>query len=669
MTDAGKRFLLAVACVLTALAAARLHGAPARLEGAMRKTLLDADQLVPGPHPPGRLVTGGKPCATIVLPRAADTAARYAAHDCQEVIREITGAVLPVVDDSGTVPGNRVLLGRTRFTDAVVPEGDCRGLGREGYVARLRGRDLALVGNGPYAPVYALAEVYERLGARWFMPGDIGECLPDLDTVTVAPIDVRRVPSFEMRWVGNDLTWNLRNRVNLVLDTSLPPAFTVLPVVIRRGGYIALFHTQEVLMPHREYFDEHPDFFALVDGERCRNRGTAKLCNANPAVAEELARRLLEVKRENPSLALLNLSPTDGQDWCECEACRALDEPGVPRDQRYSRRQMVLYNRVARIVDQAHPGQRILVGAYNVYTWPPKDPELKAHPDLAVVICHYEDYCLAHPTNTTSCKPNRRYLELIRQWQEHTEHVFLYEYYCKANWLGLPWPIVHTIAEDLPFYHQIGLKGMYTQYNQAYVWNNFIPMYVATKLLWDHTADVAAILDDLYTRFYGSAAEPMRRWHETLERQMATCGTHMPGNAPRYAHCVFTEEVCRQLTACIEEARAATDTEKVRARVERMAVQSEYAVELAHVFQLRQRATSGGASVAPLLREAIKRGVALHRKVKAAPDRYDGIMVESRLRTGIMQRTMDRLRRDLAGTTAETGREETQPQRDDERLD
>ena len=96
------------------------------------KTLLDADPLVPGPHPSGRLVTGGKPCATIVLPQAADKIARYAARDCQEVIHKITGAVLPVVKDSEAGPGNRVLLGRTRFTDAVVPQDDCRGLGREG---------------------------------------------------------------------------------------------------------------------------------------------------------------------------------------------------------------------------------------------------------------------------------------------------------------------------------------------------------------------------------------------------------------------------------------------------------------------------------------------------------------------------------------------------------
>ena len=143
----------------------------------------------------------------------------------------------------------------------------------------------------------------------------------------------------------------------------------------------------------------------------------------------------------------------------------------------------------------------------------------------------------------------------------------------------------------------------------------------------------------------------------------------MPGNAPKYAHCVFTDEICQELTACIDEALATSDTEKARARVERMAVQSEYAVELAHVFQLRQRATSGGNGAAAILREAIERGVALHRKVKASPNRYDGIMDESRLCTGIMQRTLDRLRLDLEETTAETGLVEPQPQRDDERLD
>ena len=91
--------------------------------------------------------------------------------------------------------------------------------------------------------------------------------------------------------------------------------------------------------------------------------------------------------REGPGIDLISLSPTDGHMWRQCEECRKLDERRPPNDQRYSRRQMVLYNRVADELEKEFPDQLILVGAYNLYTWPPKDAQLRAHRNLAVVIC------------------------------------------------------------------------------------------------------------------------------------------------------------------------------------------------------------------------------------------------------------------------------------------
>ena len=169
--------------------------------------------------------------------------------------------------------------------------------------------------------------------------------------------------------------------------------------------------------------------------------------------------------------------------------------PKVPTDQRYSRRQMVLYNRVASELEKTRPDQLILVGAYNTYTWPPRDPSVQAHRNLAVVICHYQPNaaCLAHPVNDPNCTANRRYLDLIRAWQKHTSHVYFYEYYWKVNWLDLPWPITHTVATDIPFFQSIGVEGLYTQYTTGSIWSNFIPMCVATQLLWDCTCTGSSI--------------------------------------------------------------------------------------------------------------------------------------------------------------------------------
>ena len=117
-----------------------------------------------GEHPPGVSIDKGAAHATIVIPANAGPLERAAANDLQYVLEKMTGVALPIAADSGAIEGNRILIGETRFTDAIVPREERAALGKEGYIARLHGRDLALVGGGPYGHVYAVDELYDRLG-------------------------------------------------------------------------------------------------------------------------------------------------------------------------------------------------------------------------------------------------------------------------------------------------------------------------------------------------------------------------------------------------------------------------------------------------------------------------------------------------------------------------
>ena len=43
-------------------------------------------------------------------------------------------------------------------------------------------------------------------------------------------------------------------------------------------------------------------------------------------------------------------------------------------------------------------------------------------------------------------------------------------------------------------------------------------LYVAHKLMWDHTANVGAILDDYCQKSFGPAAGPMRRYIDLMDK-------------------------------------------------------------------------------------------------------------------------------------------------------
>ena len=134
--------------------------------GVLPIVLCAASMVCAGQAEAGLLIDRGTAHATIVVPAKPDPVASYAADDLQDVLHRITGVAMPIARDAREIAGNRILIGQTRFTDAAVTAQERRRVGSEGYVVRLKGRDLALAGGGPYGTFYALVELYDRLGAR-----------------------------------------------------------------------------------------------------------------------------------------------------------------------------------------------------------------------------------------------------------------------------------------------------------------------------------------------------------------------------------------------------------------------------------------------------------------------------------------------------------------------
>jgi hypothetical protein len=142
---------------------------------------------------PGVLIRDGQSHATVVVSQQADALARRTATDLKQTLSRMTGVALPIRSDAEEVSGNRVLVGQTRWTDMVVSPDERRGLGKEGFILRPRGRDVALASGGPYGVAYAASELLERLGARWYLPGPLGEVIARMNRVQFDQLDVRQV--------------------------------------------------------------------------------------------------------------------------------------------------------------------------------------------------------------------------------------------------------------------------------------------------------------------------------------------------------------------------------------------------------------------------------------------------------------------------------------------
>ena len=523
------------------------------------------------PYPPTRpplvtLVENGQARAAIVAPPAPSAIEARAVEELVEYVRKMTGVELPV--GAGAAGGRLpIYIGSAARSGLGRIEWDR--LGDDGFVLRSGAEGVYVAGARDLGTLYGVYHLLEKhLGVRWFMPGEIGEVVPGRDTLAIGTFEETEVPSFRVRWIESG-DWALRQKMNVAVSVDDRP------VGVR---WQWSFHTHFKLIPPEEYYEEHPEWFALISGKRRRptpGRQGQQLCTSNPELIEEMSRRVITTFDADPSLDVLALAPQDGGGFCQCKDCVALDEKRPPEEAwhaTYSNRLAVFNNEVARRVARKHPDKLIKVGAYAMYLRVPLDPDYRPEPNLAVQACHTYS-CNSHPIASAACPGNTKYFRAeLEHWSKIADHLFIYEYYNKGAWGGLPYHQVHLIREDVPYYHRLGAEGFYTQAAGRRWPACGLNHYVAAKLAWDVDLDVDRLLDDFYAKFYAEAAGPMREYWQSLDRAFAGYDKCLSPFGRRWttlaAPEIFTPETIAALDAAVARAEQAARSEVVKKRVQ-----------------------------------------------------------------------------------------------------
>jgi hypothetical protein len=517
------------------------------------------------------LVADGQPKAVIRFSESPVTEVKFAAGELQTYIERISGARLEL-----SAKGQPAI-------DIAVDDSLRPRLGEDGFVVRIDASGVRLRGATGVATVYAVYTFCEeQLGCRWFFPLDLGEDIPQQKTIRLTAFEKEYRPSFRFRSIGgvNHGGWDLKNRLSEGLKIQNRTYSKVWGVA----------HTFYRLLPMEEYWEKHPEYYSFNRGKRSgpvkRPTHGPNICTSNPDAIREVARRIGAMFDRDPYLIMITLGPNDGlQYFCECDTCRALDEPGkewrgpTQRSQwrgQLSRRLMIFYNEVARLVRKSHPDRLLKIMVYSWYQEPPTDKSLVFEDNILTMLTHsgnpsnYEKLypsCYNHPLTDPTCRPNReRFVPALKGWAERSKRLGIYEYYCKASVCETMFPIVHTIRHDLPYYHSQGVEYFYTQGK----WRNAgaigLNYYVTAKLLWDVNTDVDAVLADFYTRYYREAAAPMKRFHEFMEESMAKRGGDVLGwlfHLPK----VLDNRTVMALGVLLDEAGSLAQSELVRKRI------------------------------------------------------------------------------------------------------
>jgi len=492
------------------------------------------------------LVNKGQPACAIVIAPAAGDQEKLAATELQTYLRKMSGATVPVATD--TVAGNRILLGV--YGQAPVTAWTGKQPPRDGFAIETRkttaGTDLYLVGGDARGALYAAYELLERfLGVRWFMPGELGEDVPQRATVTVKSLKWRNAADYDaiagLTWAGGPGAddWRRRNKGD-----------------VGATGYFFGHNWENIIPPNEENKKAHPEWFALdKDGTRSH-----QLCSSNPDVIRITVEKANAYFEKNPDAVLFSISPNDGGGFCTCDKCQAIDVLYGVTDGSQTDRFIHYANAVLAELKKTHPDKMVGILAYVSHTRPPVSAV--PDPNYATMICHTPwEFCHVHTMNDPNCKPNTRFRQMIEGWTKVCKHVSVYDYYGHF-YIFAPWPITHDIRSDVPYMRRLGVQAFDSETQQHWC-NQGINFYLAAKLLWDTDRNTDALLRDYYRRFYGPAEKPMRQYWETWEAAMQ----HQPCGGYKWL-AMFTPELLVKTGKLLNEAeKLAGDNEKVKQRI------------------------------------------------------------------------------------------------------
>lgn len=476
---------------------------------------------------PLTLVSGGTSQYRIYCDATASASVQQAAREIQRVIMVSTGVELPL---SAAPVSPMIAVGNSALAAAAGLRGTAMPF--EGYRILTRGADLFVVGHDlekgeekwyrqwSWGTLYGAYTFLEKVvGARWLMPGEIGEDIPRHTQLVAPELDINEAPCFQFRALAyvqgrynNQVKeWKVRHKVHQWYRVSFPHVFDHFPA-------------HDALVKHPEYMAMGNDGVRqpVPEGET----GQHQYCLTDPGLQDAFAESVMAMWERRPERWHGSMSPNDSSRFCECPRCSAITE----RDDRglwgnYAHRGwsitpalLQFYNAVGRHVSAKYPDRIVGGHIYRSYTYPPREVvEMAPNVILNLAVLDHYGYKLYKPARAAEFR------RLYPAWATFTSRLAHTDYSTwLRDWYGIPLPPGRPILKLMfPILKQH--KVMLVNYTGHSTWGTgAIHNYIVAKLLWDGDADVDALYDEFLARAYGPAAAPfIDRLYTISERALS----------------------------------------------------------------------------------------------------------------------------------------------------
>jgi hypothetical protein len=532
------------------------------------------------------IVRDGRPEAEIVIAERPQRTVRLAADELQTVVKQITGARLPIVTkpSAGAV---KLFVGRSSYTDELKITADELKFGAYRLVSGddwlvFLGDDTDFVPREPWARNNAdiksgkLQAAWDAItGALWGVPNTglykYRHRLPPQTGLPDGAVVDPKAPAFELWGLdergsynavcgylkGLGVRWFMPGPLGEIVPTlgSLPlpkidetvkPDFemrrfnvrmsTVPPdtarwalrLGMRDPADLQVAHGMATMTSRDEIFKAHPEWFALYGGVRRYQPGYTKnqLCYSNEELFQETL-RYVRAQFDQYGYSGVSVMPPDGYTAiCQCPLCAGKDEPQRGSRGLASNHVWEFTNRVAKEIAKTHPDKLIVNCAYGCYTDPPTNIE-KLEPNVQVVIVG------GRRPRSSRAEDQEETRRLRAAWKAKTDRPYMiFENYpiTGRGWY-LPAYVAQTIGRSInetkgeSAGEDIWLSFGPTFEKEDLGFNHFQVYFTAAMYWGGKQQSVEPLLEEYCRLFYGPAAAEMRTFFDYCEAHWADMET------------------------------------------------------------------------------------------------------------------------------------------------
>ncbi len=495
----------------------------------------------------------------IVCGPEATECERYAAAEFQALFGGLTGMSLPIVEEmqAGT---EAVFIG----PDALVASGEqapMAELGEEGLYIDVGESAIHIYGGRPRGTLYGVYEFFEELCGVRYLTRDHTHYPEDAASLEIALGKRTYNPPFAFRWSYYGET-NRHPEFAARLHTNTVSGDAKLGGIT---GFRLVSHNVAYLVPPAKYGEDHPEYYALVDGRRKLDLhgGGPQLCMTNPDVLDIVVDAVRAEIEKNPLARNINVAHMDNVSFCTCDACAAIDE----REGSHAGATLAFVNAVAEQIEKPHPDVLIATYAYQYTRKPPKT--LRARPNVMIQLCSIE-CCDYHAIDDASCSLNREFCEDMAGWKEKADHLFIWHYNTNFKGYLLPFPNLRSIGKSVAYFEKNKGRGVFMQAagNGYSTELSDLRNYVMSRCLWKPGRDSWAEAMEFCRLHYREAAQPIMDYLKYYHDLVEAAGLH-PGCFPTESSLCINPDTAPRIARYFQEALALAQSDDVRTRVEK----------------------------------------------------------------------------------------------------